>query len=133
MNVMIAALLFFTPPSPHHLFGGAFYCVLPAGVAGAAFASFLPPQLIRTVLSDPRDEATRLYLVYANKGAGDVLLREELEELARLHAGRLEVIYKRVNISKRAHSPEIIVAWVELSSYLVFSLACIAAWRFTTA
>mmetsp|Transcript_10532 Transcript_10532/g.24506 ORF Transcript_10532/g.24506 Transcript_10532/m.24506 type:complete len:87 (+) Transcript_10532:679-939(+) len=47
-------------------------------------------QLIRTVLSDPRDEATRLYLVYANKGAGDVLLREELEELARLHAGRLE-------------------------------------------
>mmetsp|Transcript_10530 Transcript_10530/g.24498 ORF Transcript_10530/g.24498 Transcript_10530/m.24498 type:complete len:93 (+) Transcript_10530:679-957(+) len=90
-------------------------------------------QLIRTVLSDPRDEATRLYLVYANKGAGDVLLREELEELARLHAGRLEVIYKRVNISKRAHSPEIIVAWVELSSYLVFSLAGNAAWRFTTA
>lgn len=42
-------------------------------------------QVINAILSDPGDE-TEIYLVYANRTEEDILLRDELEERARLHS-----------------------------------------------
>lgn len=42
-------------------------------------------QVINAILSDPEDE-TAIFLVYANRTEEDILLREELEERARLHS-----------------------------------------------
>ncbi|ETO25618.1 NADH-cytochrome b5 reductase 2 [Reticulomyxa filosa] len=41
-------------------------------------------QVINQILSDPNDE-TEIYLIFANRSVDDILLREELEELAEKH------------------------------------------------
>ncbi len=38
-------------------------------------------QVLRSVLEDPDDQETRIWLLYANKTEDDILLREELERL----------------------------------------------------
>ncbi len=48
-------------------------------------------QLIRRILADPNDQ-TRIRLLYANKSPQDVLLRQELEELASQHPERLSIL-----------------------------------------
>ncbi|KAK4043887.1 hypothetical protein C8A01DRAFT_43257 [Parachaetomium inaequale] len=49
-------------------------------------------QVVRAICEDPEDE-THVSLVYANRGEGDILLREELEELARRYPAKLTVWY----------------------------------------
>ena len=49
-------------------------------------------QVVRAICEDPLDE-TEVSLVYANKGEGDILLREELEALAGRYPGKLRVWY----------------------------------------
>lgn len=49
-------------------------------------------QIIRTVLRDPSD-ATKIALLYANRSPEDILLRNELDGLARAHPDRFEVTY----------------------------------------
>ncbi|KXJ89361.1 hypothetical protein Micbo1qcDRAFT_137206 [Microdochium bolleyi] len=49
-------------------------------------------QLIRAVCEDPRD-TTQISLIYANRSAGDILLREELDTYARRHPRNLKVYY----------------------------------------
>lgn len=49
-------------------------------------------QMIRTILSDPR-EKTRLSLVFANRNGEDILMRDELNSLSKRHSGRFRVHY----------------------------------------
>lgn len=49
-------------------------------------------QVVRAICEDPEDE-TEVSLVYANRGEGDILLREELEALAGRHPGKLRIWY----------------------------------------
>ncbi|KAK3387850.1 hypothetical protein B0H63DRAFT_542317, partial [Podospora didyma] len=49
-------------------------------------------QLIRAICEDPRD-TTQVSLVYANRSPADMLLREELEGLARRHPKNLQLWY----------------------------------------
>ncbi|KAL8454030.1 hypothetical protein Emag_001602 [Eimeria magna] len=49
-------------------------------------------QVIRTVLEKEQDE-TKLYLIYANKTEGDILLRKELEDFALRHPKQFHLWY----------------------------------------
>ncbi|GAB4844858.1 Nitrate reductase [NADH] 1 [Ancistrocladus abbreviatus] len=49
-------------------------------------------QIIQAILKDPED-ATEMYLVYANRTEDDILLREELDAWAKEHEKRLKVWY----------------------------------------
>ena len=49
-------------------------------------------QITRAALKDPRDR-TRISLIFANVSAEDVLLKKEIDELARAHAHRFRVFY----------------------------------------
>lgn len=49
-------------------------------------------QLIRAILKDPTDE-TRVSLLYANQTEKDILLREELDEIAKDHPNKLKLWY----------------------------------------
>ena len=49
-------------------------------------------QLVRAVFRDPEDE-TRLSLLFANQTEEDILLREELEQLASEHPDQFKLWY----------------------------------------
>lgn len=49
-------------------------------------------QMIRRICEDPRDD-TKVTLLYANKTEEDILLRDELESLARDHSDQLSVYH----------------------------------------
>mmetsp|Transcript_8571 Transcript_8571/g.10104 ORF Transcript_8571/g.10104 Transcript_8571/m.10104 type:complete len:311 (-) Transcript_8571:1382-2314(-) len=49
-------------------------------------------QVIRTVLKNPQDN-TKIKLVYANKSTDDILLHDELRNLAETHPEQLEIRY----------------------------------------
>lgn len=49
-------------------------------------------QLIRQVFKDPKDD-TLLWLLYANQTPGDILLREELEEVKQQNPERFKLWY----------------------------------------
>lgn len=49
-------------------------------------------QLIRHITKDPKDE-TKLSLLFANQAEKDILLRNELEEVAKEHANRFKLWY----------------------------------------
>jgi cytochrome-b5 reductase len=49
-------------------------------------------QIIRAALKNPADK-TRLSLIYANVNEEDILVRAELDDLARLHSSRFKVYY----------------------------------------
>jgi len=49
-------------------------------------------QLIRAVLKDPRDK-TKMWLIFANQTESDILLRNELEEVAADHPDRFHLWY----------------------------------------
>lgn len=49
-------------------------------------------QVIKHVLKNPKD-ATQLYLIFANQTERDILLRDELDELAELHPQRFHLWY----------------------------------------
>ncbi|OWM90190.1 hypothetical protein CDL15_Pgr006511 [Punica granatum] len=49
-------------------------------------------QIMQAILRDPEDK-TVMYLVYANRTEGDILLREELDRWAEEHGERLKVWY----------------------------------------
>ena len=49
-------------------------------------------QIIQTVLADPTDD-TCISLLYASRSAEDILLKQELDEAATRHPGRLRVCY----------------------------------------
>lgn len=53
-------------------------------------------QLISTILSDPNDH-THISMIYANKTENDILMREELDELAKLHGDRFKLWYTVCN------------------------------------
>lgn len=50
-------------------------------------------QIICRVLANPRDQKTRLWLVYANKTEQDILLKKELDHLQAKHGDRLKIKY----------------------------------------
>ncbi|MGP1357417.1 2Fe-2S iron-sulfur cluster-binding protein [Roseicyclus sp.] len=47
--------------------------------------------ILRTVLA--REPKSRVTLIYANRGLGSIMFREEIEDLKNLHMGRLRVIH----------------------------------------
>ena len=47
-------------------------------------------QLANHILKD-KDDSTSITILYANKTEQDILLREELESLSRLHPNRLKI------------------------------------------
>lgn len=49
-------------------------------------------QLIEHVLADPADH-TQLELLFANKSVEDIMLRDQLEELAAKHPQQLKIWY----------------------------------------
>jgi cytochrome-b5 reductase len=49
-------------------------------------------QIIRAALKNPLDR-TKLSLIYANVNPDDILLKNELEELAAAHSNRFKVFY----------------------------------------
>mmetsp|Transcript_6265 Transcript_6265/g.17397 ORF Transcript_6265/g.17397 Transcript_6265/m.17397 type:complete len:322 (+) Transcript_6265:86-1051(+) len=49
-------------------------------------------QMARAILADPA-ERTRLWIVFANRQEEDILMRSEMDLLARRHAGRLRIRY----------------------------------------
>lgn len=49
-------------------------------------------QLIRAIIKDPTDE-TQMSLLYANQTEEDILLRDELDGIAKKHPDRLKVWY----------------------------------------
>ena len=49
-------------------------------------------QLIRAIAKDPRDK-TKVSLLYANQTEKDILLREELEEVAKKHPDQVKLWY----------------------------------------
>jgi cytochrome-b5 reductase len=49
-------------------------------------------QIIRAALKNPADR-TKLSLIYANVNLDDILLKEELDELAKNHGSRFKVYY----------------------------------------
>lgn len=49
-------------------------------------------QLIKHVLSDPTDD-TQLELLFANKSEEDIMLRNQLDELAAKHPKQLKIWY----------------------------------------
>ena len=49
-------------------------------------------QIIRAALKNPLDR-TKISLIYANVNVEDILLRTELDELARKHKDRFKVYY----------------------------------------
>jgi cytochrome-b5 reductase len=49
-------------------------------------------QIIRAALKNPLDR-TKLSLIYANVNPDDILLKNELEELAAVHSNRFKVFY----------------------------------------
>ena len=60
-------------------------------------------QVLRTALADP-DDTTQLRLVFANRSTEDILLRAELEALAKEHAGRFQVRYLLEDEASLKHS-----------------------------
>ncbi|KAG2188038.1 hypothetical protein INT44_000789, partial [Umbelopsis vinacea] len=50
-------------------------------------------QLIRHILSDPKECQTKMTLIYANKTEQDILLRNELADLEKQHPDRLDIHY----------------------------------------
>ncbi|KAI8811832.1 hypothetical protein BJ742DRAFT_850847 [Cladochytrium replicatum] len=57
---------------------------------GTGIAPFI--QVIKGVLFNPHD-STKLHLIYANKTEGDILLREELDNLSQEYPDRLKIHY----------------------------------------
>ena len=49
-------------------------------------------QLVREVVRDPSD-STQLALLFANQTPGDILLKDELDGLAKTHSDRFELRY----------------------------------------
>lgn len=49
-------------------------------------------QLICRILENPNDK-TRVWLVYGNKKLDDILLKSELDQLAKTHPDRLQIKY----------------------------------------
>ncbi|KAJ3044503.1 NADH-cytochrome b5 reductase [Rhizophlyctis rosea] len=49
-------------------------------------------QLIKRILKDKHDQ-TRMTLVYANKTVDDILLHSELEQMAKAHPEKLQILY----------------------------------------
>jgi cytochrome-b5 reductase len=50
-------------------------------------------QMIKRVLDDDQDTRSKLWLIYANKGERDILLKQELDELEEQHKDRLKIMY----------------------------------------
>jgi cytochrome-b5 reductase len=48
-------------------------------------------QLIRRILSDPKECQTKMTLIYANKTEQDILLRQELANLEKQHPDRIDI------------------------------------------
>ena len=49
-------------------------------------------QVLKTLLQDPQD-STKMQLIFGNVAEDDILLREDLDELHKLHSDRLTVLY----------------------------------------
>jgi 2-polyprenylphenol hydroxylase and related flavodoxin oxidoreductases len=49
-------------------------------------------QLIRHITRDP-DDATEMSLLFANQSENDILLKDELEEVAKMHPAQFKLWY----------------------------------------
>lgn len=67
------------------------YAHLTLIAGGAGITPFL--QLLRTAFNDPEDKITKFSLVYANKTASDILLKDEFDDLQKKFPERFHVQY----------------------------------------